>query len=176
MYERMLLLLRDEAMVRNACTVVSPFHFSLVPILFIPILSGRSRKCPFFVQNPIHVQSSAEEYIENREYRYTTSKAGMRKGKLTSVHVSSTIVLSVCRISPCTVQYATPPARPPRARSVRRRAVRPRRRMYVPRDCMQGAHGRGTLFATWWARMDWKKFENFFVRDSRTVRGLTVGI
>ena len=52
MYERMLLLLRDEAIVRNAFTVVSPFHFSLVPILFIPILSGRSRKCPFFVQNP----------------------------------------------------------------------------------------------------------------------------
>ena len=34
---------------------------------------------------------------------------------------------------------------------------------------LQGAHGRGTLFATWWARMDWKKFENCFVRDSRTV-------
>ena len=41
---------------------------------------------------------------------------------------------------------------------------------------LQGAHGRGTLFATWRARMDWKKFENFFVRDSPTVSGLTVGI
>lgn len=57
MYERMLLLLRDEARVRNAFTAFSPFHFSLVPILFIPILSGRSRKCPFFVQNPVAINS-----------------------------------------------------------------------------------------------------------------------
>ena len=75
------------------------------------------------------------------------------------------------RLARYSIWYATPP---------RARAVRPPRRASKAPDVraegLQGAHGRGTLFATWWARMDWKKFENFFVRDSPTVSGLTVGI
>ena len=62
-----------------------------------------------------------------------------------------------------------------RARSVRRRASKAPG-VRIRAEGLQGAHGRGTLFASWWARMDWKKFENFFVRDSPTVSGLTVGI
>ena len=39
------------------------------------------------VRDPMTVQSSAEEYIENREY--TTSEASVRKGKLTTVSIVS---------------------------------------------------------------------------------------
>jgi len=75
-------------------------------------------------------------------------------------------------ISPCTVRCDDPP----RARAVRPPPCVVQGAGYARAEGLQGAHGRGTLFATWRARMDWKKFENFFVRDSPTVSGLTVGI
>ena len=76
----------------------------------------------------------------------------------------------LARYSTCI--YATPP----RARAVRPPPCVVQGAGYARAEGLQGAHGRGTLFATWRARMDWKKFENFFVRDSPTVSGLTVGI
>ena len=42
----------------DAFTMYSPLHFPLVPTFFIPILSGRSRKCLSFVPTPTWAQAA----------------------------------------------------------------------------------------------------------------------